>query len=105
MSLLSRVKQNIDPPGMVINPSCGEMNTGRLIFPRPSPFAPENMVSQGGFGCPFPRQPAHAQHPDLNLISLAGRVLCIVYFAVFSKVKNGNSAHNGDKECGHLGAT
>ena len=24
-----------------------------------SPFAPENLVSRDGFGCPVPRQPAH----------------------------------------------
>ena len=26
------------------------------------PFAPENLVSRDGFGCPFPRQPAHPPH-------------------------------------------
>ena len=27
-----------------------------------SPFAPENLVSQDGFGRPVPRQPAHSPH-------------------------------------------
>ena len=28
-----------------------------------SPFAPENLVSRDGFGCPVPRQPAHLHTP------------------------------------------
>ena len=32
--------------------------TGKMIFPL-STFAPEDLVSQDGFGSPVPRQPAH----------------------------------------------
>ena len=32
---------------------------GKLFFPCPRLFAPENLVSRDGFGSPVPRQPAH----------------------------------------------
>ena len=46
-----------DQPGKVVNPARGQLNREELysLFP----FAPENLVSQDGFGSPVPRQPAH----------------------------------------------
>ena len=32
---------------------------GKLIFPCPRSFAPENLASRDGYGSPVPRQPAH----------------------------------------------
>ena len=48
--------KSMDQPGKkVVNPACsaGKMNISL------SAFAPENLVSQDGFGSPVPRQPAH----------------------------------------------
>ena len=47
----------MDQPGKVANPARGQLNTENVFFP--SAFAPENLVSRGGFGSPVPRQPAH----------------------------------------------
>ena len=42
---------------MIANPARGQLNTkNEISLPA---FAPENLVSRGGFGSPVPRQPAH----------------------------------------------
>ena len=47
-----------DQPGKVANPACGSLNREKMIFFL-SAFAPENLVSRGGFGSSVPRQPTH----------------------------------------------
>ena len=47
-----------DQPGKVANPARGQLNKENK-YDSLSPFAPENLVSQDGFGSPVPRQPAH----------------------------------------------
>ena len=47
-----------DQSGKVANPARGQLNMENESFPVP-PFAPENLVSQDGFGSPVPRRPAH----------------------------------------------
>ena len=56
-----------DQPGKVANPARGQLNRGNELLEEMnyflSPFAPENLVSRDGFGCPVPRQPAHLHTP------------------------------------------
>ena len=52
--------KSIDQPGKATNPARGQLNSENE-FPL-SPFAPENLVSQDGFGSPAPRHPAHSLH-------------------------------------------
>ena len=40
-------------------PARGQLNRENQYFFSLSAFAPENLVSQQGFGSPVPRQPAH----------------------------------------------
>ena len=47
----------MDQPGKVANPARSQLNKEMSISL--SAFAPENLVSLGGLGSPFPRQPAH----------------------------------------------
>ena len=47
-----------DQPGKVANPARGQLNRKKMYFSL-SPFEPENLLSQDGFGSPVPRQPAH----------------------------------------------
>ena len=46
-----------DQPGKVANPARGQLNRENDFSL--SPFAPEHLVSQDGFGSPAPCQPAH----------------------------------------------
>ena len=50
--------KSMDQPGKVANPARGQLN--REINTSLSTFAPENIVSRDGFGCPVPRQPARS---------------------------------------------
>ena len=50
-------QQSMDQTGMIARPARGQLNREN-VFPLP-PFAPENLVSRDGLGCPVPRQPAH----------------------------------------------
>ena len=47
----------MDQPGKVANPARGQLNkeNNHFLFA----FAPESLVSRGGFGSSVPRQPAH----------------------------------------------
>ena len=47
----------MDQPGKVANPARGQLNREMNISL--SPFAPENLVSRGGFGRAVPRKPAY----------------------------------------------
>ena len=47
----------MDQLGKVANPARGRRN--RKMITSLSPFAPENLVSQDGFGSPVPCQPTH----------------------------------------------
>ena len=49
--------KSMDQPGKVANPARGQLNRENKYFL--SPFAPENLVSRDGFGCPVPREPVH----------------------------------------------
>ena len=60
---------SMDQPGKVANPARGQLKRKINIFL--SAFAPENLVSRGGFGSPVPRQPAHL-HTQLNLVLTYG---------------------------------
>ena len=57
-----RFQQFKQQPDKVANPACGQLNRENEISL--SPFTLEKLVSQDKFGCPFPRQPAHAPNPD-----------------------------------------
>ena len=48
----------MDQPGKVANPARGQLKMEIDISL--SAFAPEKLVSGGGFGSPVPRQPAHS---------------------------------------------
>ena len=52
--------KSIHQPGKVANPARGQLNreNGNSL----SPFAPDNLVSQDGFGRPVPHQPAFSPH-------------------------------------------
>ena len=50
----------MDQPGKIANPARGQLNREMSISL--IPFAPENLVSRDGFGCPVPRQPAYSPH-------------------------------------------
>ena len=47
---------NMDQPGKVANPTRSQQLNRKMNICL-SPFAPENLVSRDGFGCPVPRQP------------------------------------------------
>ena len=49
----------MDQPGKVANPARGQLNRENNNM---SSFAPENLVSQYGFGHPIPRQSTHSSH-------------------------------------------
>ena len=49
---------SVDQPGRVAIPARGQLNRESVFFAL-SAFAPENLVSRHGFGCPVSRQPAH----------------------------------------------
>ena len=50
--------KSVDQPGKVANPARGQLNR-EMNISLSALFAPENLVSQDGFGSPVPRQPAH----------------------------------------------
>ena len=52
--------QSMDRPGMVANPTRGQLNREIVLYI--SPFEPEKLVTRGGFDRPVPRQPAHSPH-------------------------------------------
>ena len=52
--------KSTDQPGKVASPARGQLNRKNEYFPL-STFVPENLVSQGEFGSPVPRQPAQLQ--------------------------------------------
>ena len=58
----------MDQPGKVANPARGQLNSKDIFFP--NPLAPAKLVSRDGFGCPFPRQPAHCPH--------SGGIWCLI---------------------------
>ena len=49
--------KSMDQPGKVAHPARGQLN--RELTISLFAFAPENLVSRGGFGSSVPRQPAH----------------------------------------------
>ena len=54
------IKQGMGQLGKVDNRPRGQLNRENGYFP--SPFAPENLVSRDGLGCPVPRQHAYSPH-------------------------------------------
>ena len=60
----------MDQPCKVANPAPGELNREMNISL--SAFAPENLVSRDGSGCPAPRQPAHLHTQAESGASLRG---------------------------------
>ena len=48
-----------DQPGKVANPTHGQLDRENEYCISLSPFAPENLALQDGFGSPVPRQSAH----------------------------------------------
>ena len=49
----------MDQPGKIANPARGQLNRENVSL---SPFAPDNLVSRGGFGRAVPRQPANSPY-------------------------------------------
>ena len=60
----------MDQPSKVANPARGQLN--RENYYSPSPYVPENLVSQDGFSRPASRQPAHLHILRLNLVLTHG---------------------------------
>ena len=52
--------QNVDQLGKVANPARGQLNKGKLVFPRPHSRLRIWSRMKGSFSCPVPRKPAHS---------------------------------------------